>query len=277
MLLRPMATLDNILRHTTVFLSETLLQSDLHHRLFSVFSQSADQTPLNLAVETIENAASTTSNSFSLRLAEKILLSFSENTFSSFLLSLVYTLQRRPVDAALSLLDVFHTDPSIARLEIAPLVFQDLFLIPILQWYNHKRSRIISCSISLNSGYRGDDDESVQAISAATKSLSAMSGEQASELKDLEREYEEILDENCRVLLDISRRFCEPKVGTESEAGNEDMNKRMALLNTRQRKYLNEKQPILGESSCHPDPLMEDYDNMQSSGKNTPPKVLYVP
>ncbi|KAK4370205.1 hypothetical protein RND71_009680 [Anisodus tanguticus] len=384
-----MATLDNILRHTTVFLSETLLQSDLRHRLFSVFLQriqSADQSPLNLAVETIENAASNISiKSSSLILAEKILLSLSENPFSSFLLSLVYTLLRRPVGAALSLLDVFYTDPSIARLEIAPLVFQDLFLIhliPILQWYNHKRSRIMSC---LSSGYHGDN-ESV----AATKSLSAMSGEQASELKDLEREYEEILDENCRIFAGYFKEVLRAKSGdrfidppsvivqknektdyfvfskdeemineefglkngrynpiwtdsaegdksfkfnrssknlskfpsfypervslkvltsqrssikskplgnsnfdserescssddsndpysTESEAENEDMNKRMALLNTRQRQYLNEKQPNLGESSCHPHPLMEDYDNMQSSGKNTPLKDFICP
>lgn len=63
---------------------------------------------------------------------------------------------------------------------------------------------------------------------------------------------------------------------TESEAENEDMNKRMALLNTRQRQNLNEKQPILGESSCNPDPLMEDYVNMQSSGKIHLQSILYV-
>lgn len=34
----------------------------------------------------------------------------------------------------------------------------------------------------------------------STKSLSKMSDEQMSELKELEREYEEVLDENCRVL-----------------------------------------------------------------------------
>lgn len=195
--------LDNILRHTTVFLLEILSQSDLRRRLFSVFLQRIQSDkPLNLAAETIENAVSPSNSSIkssSLRLAEKILLSYSENPFSSFLLSLVYTLLRRPHDAALSLLDVFYTDPSIARLEIAPLVFEELFLIhfiPILQWYNEQRSRIMSC-ISLNSGYHGDDESVV--VLAATNSLSAMSGEQSSELRNLEREYEEILDENCRV------------------------------------------------------------------------------
>lgn len=158
------------------------MHSDLRHRIFSLFHQSADQT---LAVETIENAVSTSNSSTvtTLRLAEKIL--DSQNTFSSFLLSLVYTLLHRPVDAALSLLHVFYSNPSIARVEIAPLVFEELFLIhliPILQWYNHQRSTIMSLNES-----------------AATKSLSTMSREQASQLKDLENEYEEILDENCRV------------------------------------------------------------------------------
>ncbi|XP_060172445.1 putative E3 ubiquitin-protein ligase LIN isoform X3 [Lycium barbarum] len=365
---------DNVLRHTTVFLSETLLQSELRHRLFSVFLQSCkemDLGPLNLEVETIENAVSTSSSSIkstSLRLAEKTLLSFSENQFSSFLLSLVYTLLRRPVDAALSLLDVFYIDPSIARLEIAPIVFEELFLIhliPILEWYNDQRSKIMSCSIS----------------------LSSMSVEQASELKELERQYEEILDENCRVFAGYFKEVLQAKNGdmlidppslivlqrneksdsfefskdgemineefglkngrynpiwTDSAEGDkfklnkssknlskfpsfypervslkvltsqrsstkskplgnsnfdsdhepcssddsndrystafkEDMNKRMALLNTRQRQYANEKQPILGESSCHPYPSMEDYDNMKSSGKNTPPKDFVCP
>ena len=36
-------------------------------------------------------------------------------------------------------------------------------------------------------------------LSEPTKSLSTMSREQASQLKDLENEYEEILDENCKV------------------------------------------------------------------------------
>ncbi|XP_010323417.2 putative E3 ubiquitin-protein ligase LIN-1 isoform X2 [Solanum lycopersicum] len=66
---------------------------------------------------------------------------------------------------------------------------------------------------------------------------------------------------------DDSNNLC----SNESKAENEDMNKRMSLLNTRHTQYLNEKQPIFGESSCHPDTLME------SSGKNTPPKDFVCP
>ncbi|KAH0743077.1 hypothetical protein KY290_031070 [Solanum tuberosum] len=356
---------ESILRHTSVFLSEILAHSELRHWLFSLFHQSADQS---VAIETIENAAST-SNYSSLKLAaEKILVSLDyENTFSSFLLSLVYTLLHKPVDAALSLLHVFYTDPFIARVEIAPLVFEQLFLIhfiPILHWYNHQRSTIMPL---------------FNAVSAPTKSLSTISREQASQLKDLENEYEEILDENCRVFsryfkevlraknqdkiidppsvivqrsdcfefskdeeminqeyglknrrynpiwtdsvegdksvmkwnssskefskfpsfypqrvslkvltsqrssikskpsnFDLEHESCSSDdsndpCSTESKGENEDMNKRMSLLNTRQTQYLNEKQPIIRESNCHPDSLME------SSGKNTPPKDFVCP
>ncbi|XP_027774067.1 uncharacterized protein LOC114077896 [Solanum pennellii] len=183
---------ESILRHTSVFLSEILAHSEVRHRLFSLFHQSADQC---VVIETIENAAST-SNYSSLKLAaENILVSleYSENTFSSFLLSLVYTLLHKPVDAALSLLHVFYTDPFIARVEIAPLVFEQLFLIhfvPILHWYNHQRSTIMPL------------------LSEPTKSLSTMSREQASQLKVWRTSTRKFLMRTVRFLLHISTTFC---------------------------------------------------------------------
>ncbi|KAL2538902.1 putative E3 ubiquitin-protein ligase [Forsythia ovata] len=145
-----------------------------------------------------ENSFSTTSSSIrssSLRLAEEI-LSKSENPFSSFLLSLAYSHCRRPIDASFCLLDVFYADPSLARVEIAPFLFEELFLVhflPMLEWYNEQRSRILS-SLPLNSDYNSDD----QSIVSTTTTLSKMSGDQALALKDLERDYEDLLDENCR-------------------------------------------------------------------------------
>nr|GLL27711.1 putative E3 ubiquitin-protein ligase LIN-1 [Ipomoea trifida] len=195
-----------ILRHTANFLSETLSQSDLRHKLSSIFLQRihpSDQTTrkhLNLAAETIENAIisaapnNTSVKTSSLRLAEKVLLSFSEIPFSSYLLSLVYALCNRPVDASLRLLDVFCIDPSLARLEIAPHLFEEMFLVhllPVLQWKNEQKSVILS---SLDSDYTSDD----QSVIVSATRLSTMSGDQASDLKDLEGNYEEILDENCR-------------------------------------------------------------------------------
>ncbi|KAI7989544.1 putative E3 ubiquitin-protein ligase LIN-1 [Camellia lanceoleosa] len=205
-------TSSQIIHHATAFISETLSQSDLRHRVFSAFTNkipSSNQIilkPLHLAAETLENAISTSNPSIrssSLRLAEKLLVSFPENPFSSFLLSLIHSLCHRPIDASLSLLDVFYIDPSLARSEVAPVVFEELFLIhflPVFQWFNDHRSKILS-SLSQNVGYNCDDssicDDSV--VFSSTRSLSQMSGDQTSELKELERDYEEVLDENCRV------------------------------------------------------------------------------
>ncbi|XP_062090820.1 putative E3 ubiquitin-protein ligase LIN-1 isoform X2 [Humulus lupulus] len=217
------ATSSQILHHTSTFVSETLSQAEIRRRLFSVLrrkltlSPSHDSTTLvkslNLAAETLDNAVtstSTTVRSSCLRLIENLLLSHPENSVSSLLLSLTYGLWRRPVDAALSLLDVFRLDPSSARSEIAPTLFEELFLIhllPVLHELNERRSKILSSATSppniiiTNTFY--DDDYSINDEMAAipsTKSLSKMSDEQASELKRLETEYEEVIDDNCRVL-----------------------------------------------------------------------------
>lgn len=209
-----------IIHHTAVFLSETLSQPDLRQHLSSTFIKRLPTTliikPLNFAFQTIENAISTPSPSIqssSLRLAEKLLLSNSSNPFSSYLLSLVYYLSHREIDASLSLLDVFQADPSFSRLEMAPLLFQELFLIhfpPILEWYNEQRSNILS-SLSLSSGYNSDD----QSIVSTTRVLSKMSGHQASALKDLERDYEVLLDENCRIFVEYFKEVLQNKAGDE--------------------------------------------------------------
>ncbi|KAF4389991.1 hypothetical protein F8388_002933 [Cannabis sativa] len=225
------ATSSQILHHTATFVSEALSQSEIRRRLFSILRRkltlspppSHDPTalikPLNLAAETLDNAITSTSStvrSSSLRLIENLLLSHPENSVSSLLLSLTYGLWRRPVDAALSLLDVFRLDPSSARSEIAPSLFEELFLIhllPVLRELNDRRSKILSISTTspppnnnnlfTNTFYDDDDDYSINDEMGAvpsTKSLSKMSDEQASELKILETEYEEVVDENCRVL-----------------------------------------------------------------------------
>lgn len=115
-------------------------------------------------------------------------------------MSLIYSLFNRSTDAALKLLDLFQTDPSFVRSEIAPLLFEELFLIhflPVLEWYNEQRSGILSnSSRSLASKY-DSDDQSV--VVSPRRLLKNMNDNQASELKDLERSYEEILDENCRL------------------------------------------------------------------------------
>lgn len=66
-----------------------------------------------------------------------------------------------------------------------------MHLLPVLQWKNEQKSVILS---SLDSDYTSDD----QSVIVSATRLSTMSGDQASDLKDLEGNYEEILDENCR-------------------------------------------------------------------------------
>ncbi|KAL3535729.1 hypothetical protein ACH5RR_004190 [Cinchona calisaya] len=210
-----------ILQQTTAYLSEVLSQSDLRHRIFSTFLQKLQPSeeitlkPLKLASETLENALTTTNPSIkssSLRLAEKLLLSYPRNPFSTFLLSLIYSLFNRPIDAAISLFNIFQTNPSLARLEIAPNLFEELFLIhflPILEWYNEQRSSILAnVTRNLASGY--DSDEQSVVVSP-TRLLKNMSGNQALELKELERGYEDILDENCRVFAGYFREVLQSK------------------------------------------------------------------
>ena len=208
-----------ILRHTTAFTSETLSQSKLRLRLLSALRRklpTSDQNvlrQLNLAAETLENAISTSSSfnrSSSLRVAEKLLHSHPDTLFSSFLLSLLYALLNRHTEAAHSLLNIFSSDPSLARSEIAPVVFEEFFLIhllPVLQSFKDQRSRILSSLSSKNLGYDSDKrsrfEESV--VVSGTRLLSKMSGGQTSELKELERDYEEVLDENCRLLVGYFR------------------------------------------------------------------------
>ncbi|KAH6823057.1 hypothetical protein C2S53_002051 [Perilla frutescens var. hirtella] len=210
-----------ILHHTAVFLSETLSQAELRHHLHSTFLKrlpTALVKPLTFVFQTIENAISTSSPSIrssSLRLAEKLLLSNPSNPFSSFLLSLVHHLSHRAVDASLSLLDVFEREPSLSRLEMAPFLFQELFLVhftQILEWYNEKRSEILSSLSQLRSGYDSDEESIVSTTKAL---LSKMSGDQASALKDLERDYEALLDDNCRAFVHYFKDVLRNKGGDE--------------------------------------------------------------
>lgn len=102
------------------------------------------------------------------------------------------------------------------------MLFEELFLVhllPVLHWHNEQRSSILSSSLSsLQSSSDHDDDESnddnsvcddVSVVVPCAKLLSKMSGSQASELKELERNYEELLDENCRVFANYFKQVLE--------------------------------------------------------------------
>ncbi|XVE54241.1 hypothetical protein DITRI_Ditri03aG0064600 [Diplodiscus trichospermus] len=219
-------TSSQIHHHTTAFTSEILSQSELRHHIFSTLRRKilpSDQLalkPLNLAAETLENAISISNASIqssSLRLAQKLLLSYPENAISSFLLSLIYSLSNQPIKSSLSLLQVFFLDPSLARSELAPILFEELFLVhflPVLHWFNEQRSIILS-SLSQNVNDDADDYSicDVSVVVPCSKLLSKMSGDQALELKELERNYEEVLDENCRVFVKYFKEVLENSDG----------------------------------------------------------------
>ncbi|XP_065850889.1 putative E3 ubiquitin-protein ligase LIN [Euphorbia lathyris] len=200
-----------ILHHTSSFLSLVISQPDLRHRLLATLRRknpSNSVKPLNIASETLEKAIAATNNfikSSSLRLAERLLLSCPETPFSSFILSLIYTLNKQPIDASLSLLNIFNLNPSLTRSELAPDLFDELFLVhllPVLQWFNEQRSNILS-SLAINSGENSVGGASV--IVPSSKSLSKMSGGQALELKELESSYDGVIDDNCRVFAQYFR------------------------------------------------------------------------
>ncbi|KAK7295457.1 hypothetical protein RJT34_18366 [Clitoria ternatea] len=183
-------TPSQILQHTTAFLNDVVSQRDLRCRLISTLHRViSDQTTttvnhLKLANDTLEAAITFSNNtaarSTSLSLAEKLLLRLPESPLASFLLSLVLTIRNRHTEAATSFLRIFLSDPSLARSEIAPVIYDLLFSLhlgPVFRQFEDRRSWIVS-----------------------SKSLSKMSEEEARKLRDLEREYEEVVDENCKVV-----------------------------------------------------------------------------
>lgn len=85
-----------------------------------------------------------------------------------------------------------------------PILYEQLFslhLLPVFRCFDEQRTQILP-STSGNSARDTCDnsisDESV--VLPPTKLLSRMSGDQASKLRELERDYEEALDDNCRIV-----------------------------------------------------------------------------
>lgn len=67
----------------------------------------------------------------------------------------------------------------------------------------------------MNMGYDSDDNSmcDVSVVVPCTKLLSKMSGGQAMKLKDLESIYEEVIDENCQVLVKYFKEVLENSNG----------------------------------------------------------------
>ncbi|KAK7319978.1 hypothetical protein RJT34_04707 [Clitoria ternatea] len=244
-----------ILRHTTAFISVVLSQSELRRRLIATLFRDtpiSDQITLkhlNLAADTLESAISFSSPviiSSSLSLAEKLLLPLPEFPISSFLFALIRSLRNRPTESAISLLRIFHSNPSLARFEIAPSLYDHLFslhLLPVFRDFHERRTRVLS-SLTRDNGDRSvSDDESV--VLPCTKLLSKMSEDQASKLRELEREYEEVVGENCKVFAVYFRDVLMDKNGdasisppslilksaAESDEGRENIKEETQMMN----------------------------------------------
>ncbi|KAG9148928.1 hypothetical protein Leryth_025233 [Lithospermum erythrorhizon] len=195
-----------ILHQTRTYFTTIIIQPPLRHHLISTFLKNTPPdhelilNTITIAAQTLEHALSTSTTSLkfsSLRLAENLLLPYSDNPFSCFLLSIIYHVSDRPTEATVKLLDVFYLKPSLSRMEIAVSVFEELFLVhfyPVFEWYNEERLKILS-NLEGSSGYQSDEE---LVVVSGTRRLSNMSGDQASELKCLEREFKKLLDENCR-------------------------------------------------------------------------------
>lgn len=215
-------TASNILHHTSAFIAEVLTQSDLRKRLLSaVYSKISNSDeialkPLGLAAEALENAISADNSSIkssSLRCAQELLHSLPKNPFSSFLLALIDGLDHQNLNSALNLLDLFLSEPSLARSEISPILFEELFLhhfLPIFHWFNEQRSVILT-SFATNSNYNSDEYSTGDELEdlPCTKSLSKLSIAQTLKLKDLESNYEAVVDKNCRVFAKHFKRILE--------------------------------------------------------------------
>ncbi|KAL4194038.1 hypothetical protein AMTRI_Chr05g57220 [Amborella trichopoda] len=123
----------------------------------------------------------------SLKKAQKTLKALAQNApfpsisaFSSLYLSFLSISENNPLQAAINVATVFAKDPSMARSEVAPLLWEEAFLPHFgaaLKWYKLQREIILQGILPV---------------------IGRVSENQASELRELERVFDEALDENTR-------------------------------------------------------------------------------
>ncbi|XP_062189107.1 putative E3 ubiquitin-protein ligase LIN [Phragmites australis] len=206
---RPTPTYSTIVAHATAFLAELIADPLLRRHLLSAAAAAdgggGQQHPagtlqaLSLISDALDTAASASPSPSSLRAAEGLLKSLPEPTpLSCLLLALACAARRRGgAPAAAAVLDLFAIDPALARHELAPAAFEALFaprLLPVMRHFAARRA-----SASASTAANGDDDRSVEtAALSAMRVLSLLSGAQAQEMRSLEREYEKVLDVNCK-------------------------------------------------------------------------------
>ncbi|XP_034598044.2 putative E3 ubiquitin-protein ligase LIN-1 [Setaria viridis] len=206
----PTPTYSAIIAHTAAFLAELVADPLLRRHLLSAAAASdggggqqrrqhpaATLQALSLVSDALDTAASASPSPSSLRAAERLLQSLPAATpLSCLLLALASAARRRGGGAAAdAVLDLFALDPALARNELAPAAFEALFaprLLPVMRHFAARRA-------SAAAGNGDEDSRSDEATAlSAMRVLSLMSGAQAQEMRALEREYEMVLDVNCR-------------------------------------------------------------------------------
>ncbi|KAI3977596.1 hypothetical protein MKX01_000509 [Papaver californicum] len=192
-------TSSQILQQTTTFITEILSQSELRHEILSNIRRKINKistlNSLNNAADALENAISSTNpTTTDTRIFDYPIKSFNH-----------FALRHQHVDAAISILDVFYIDPLLATTEISPFIFENLFLfylIPVIQFLNEQKSKNLP---SQDFQFSTNTIQRLRSISSSsvsgTRTLSRMSEEQRVKLKRVEKEYEQVLDENCKNLV----------------------------------------------------------------------------
>ncbi|CAL4959147.1 unnamed protein product [Urochloa decumbens] len=213
----PAPTYSAIVAHTAAFLAELVADPLLRRHLLSAAAASdggaagqqqqhpaATLQALSLVSDALDTAVSASPSPSSLRAAERLLQSLPAATpLSCLLLALACAARRRGgAAAAAAVLDLFALDPALARHELAPAAFEALFAPRLLPVMRHFAARRASAAAAAAAASKGGDDENMRSDEAAALSamrvLSLMSGAQAQEMRALEREYEVVLDVNCR-------------------------------------------------------------------------------
>ncbi|CAN6456547.1 unnamed protein product [Victoria cruziana] len=231
----------SFLHQVSLFTEESLSHPDARLRLRRSLAgrQSSDVEPsisaLQLGAETLDRAIlapdSESGDDLQGRAEELLLSSLGgdphTSAIASLYLSLVATLRGNPVRSARFLLDAFAFDPSSARLELAPKVWEESFSKPLLPLFSRFRAESQAIVASMSSEFQdrqetiaGSDfsftSESLAFDEASRRRLqSRMSNETAEELRMLEDAFEEDLDENTKRLAILLRELLENSEDTE--------------------------------------------------------------
>ncbi|KAG0499237.1 hypothetical protein HPP92_003928 [Vanilla planifolia] len=191
----PAVTAGFVLQRATAFLEDVIWNIEERRRALSAtrnrLSSSGNGTTLYALSFLLDNLdpSSSASSSAAASACAAAAAGGEPSSLSIFLLAISFALRRRHADAARALFDLFVLDPAAARGDIAPQLFEELFLphlFPVVRWFADRRSRVLSLV---------EQGRPIEKIAI----LSRMSGGQATELRELESTYGNVMDENSRV------------------------------------------------------------------------------